>query len=202
MEGHVGLEYRFVSRAETHGVLAPVGRIVETGRIAHAGFLDDAMFGDGPPPGSLDLLACRPRLGRVQPGGDPIQNHARGIRQFLRRLAQIDRARHRAMVAVARRPQFQDRRLALDELGIAPGQMRRRGAHAGGQHGNEGGVVAPELGSARGLGVIDGRRRIALTGTRHHRIDCHLHNPLHDAGGLGHILDLLGRFDRADPVHQ
>ena len=70
--------------------------------------------------------------------------------------------------------------------------MGRRGANAGGQHGNQAGVVAAEFGGVADLSLMDRRRRIALAGAWRNRLEGDRHGVLDNSSGPPHKLDLAG----------
>src|SRR5690242_2787921 len=57
VEGHAGLQHRLVAGAQARRVLAPIRRVCQAEGIADAALLLDAMLGDGPAPGGLDILS-------------------------------------------------------------------------------------------------------------------------------------------------
>ena len=130
VKAHAFLEHGAVARAQAHGALAPVRRVAEADRVAAAALLLDAVAGDDLAPGRLDALAGLAGPCRVQCRVDPLQHRLLGIEELLRRRAEIDRARERAVVAAIAAGDLEEGALVRLERPLVPGEMRGRGIGA------------------------------------------------------------------------
>lgn len=126
VEGHVRLEDRLVARPQARGMLPPVWRIVQSHGIANSGLLNEAHFGDDPPPDELDFFTGHPGLHGIKRRVEPLHNDLRGIFQPLRWiLSQVGRPGHGTVIPMTAGGQLQVDRLFAFVPFVRPGQMGR-----------------------------------------------------------------------------
>ena len=149
-----------------------------------------------------DVLAGVAGLRGGEAGLHAFQRRLLGVEEGLRRLAEEDGARQRAVVAVVAAGDLEERALAGLHRLVVPGQMRRGGVGARGQQRHDGGIVAAEAVDAADAGIVDLGDEIALAHAGLDRLDDAGVHRLDDAGGLAHVVDLGRALDRALPVDE
>src|SRR3546814_20584205 len=88
-----------VAAAQAHGALAPVGRIAEPDGVARAVVLDDAVARQHGEEGLGDVFAAASGAGLGETRLPALQHRLLGLDAVLRRLAEEERARQRAVIA-------------------------------------------------------------------------------------------------------
>lgn len=98
VESHARLEYSPISHTQAHGALTPVRGMTHTNGITDTtAFLNTKPIHNGEE--SLgDIFTGVPWLCHLQPGADALDDGLLGIQELLRRLAEIHRARNRAVI--------------------------------------------------------------------------------------------------------
>ena len=131
-----------------------------------------------------------------------LQHSLLRILVFLRRLAEEERARLRAVVAPVAAGDLEERSLALLEGPVIPGEVGGRGVDARRQHGHDGRIVTPVAARTLDAGVVDlGCHVILLHAGLDQLHDAGMHG-FDDAGGTPHELDLGRGLDEPLPVDE
>src|SRR3954466_5773361 len=112
VEGHAGPQLGAVARPEAHGPLAPVRRVAEADRVAGAVVLADAVARQHGEERLGDVLADVARPRPLEPRLHPLEHGLLGVEEALRRLAEEDGARERAVVALVAARDLEERALA------------------------------------------------------------------------------------------
>ncbi|MNR37152.1 hypothetical protein D3C85_1551460 [compost metagenome] len=92
----------------------------------------DVELGQHAEEGAGDVAGGVARPGRFQAGGDALDHGLLAVEEVLRRLAQVDGPRQRAVVALVAAGDLEEGASAALEGRVVPGQVRCAGVRAGG----------------------------------------------------------------------
>ena len=195
VKGHVGFEDRAVALAHAAGEFAPGRRVADPDRIPDSGVLRDPMSRDHLAPRRVYLLAGDARPGCVEDRFQPFGHHVRYLRHALGRLAEVDAARERRVVAMATATHLDEEHLVRGQRRVDPTQVR----HTAGLARHRVWRLAGE--SAAGGDAVELRHHVALAHPGAHRVDRGPHRGRGDGAGLHQVPNLAIGLAHAYPVH-
>src|SRR5712691_9241139 len=160
VEDHVRLHHRRVDVPQARRVVGPVGRVVHADRVADARRLGETVLADGLGPRGRDVPAERAWLHSRQRRVVPLLRGLGHAQHVGGRLAQVDGARHRAVVAQPAAAELEARGGVGAERDVRPCGVRRRGVLGAEDRRRVGGRVASVLFGAADISAAASHWRV------------------------------------------